>query len=82
MDIRDEFEKIHNFDLETEPKPDVCVNTLIQFSEAWKKPEIYVSWRGDTPEGYKYHENRKDLAKVKFTIDGETGKLKSVELIE
>lgn len=67
--------------IKPEPKPDVVVNALMKFHNAWKTPSIHISWNGTIPEGYK-HNLSIGLDCIAFTFDGETNKLKSVEIIK
>lgn len=72
----------HPYRIKPTPKPDLIVNTLMRFNHSWKSPHINLSWNGDeTPDGYK-HNSLLDVQHIKYTFDGETGELKSVELIK
>lgn len=68
--------------LKPEPKPDVVTNTLVKFHDSWKRMEAWLTWHGDSlPTGYAHNLYNKRLHHLRFTFDGETDKLKSVELI-
>lgn len=67
---------------EPKPKPDTLVNAVISFKEAWYRPSIRVSWVGDCPAGYQHNIGLPSTAHIRFTIDGETGGVKSVELLD
>lgn len=71
----------YDYRIKPEPKPDVVANALMKFHNAWKTPSIRISWNGTVPEGYK-HNLSLGLDCIAFTFDGETGKLKSVEIIK
>lgn len=66
--------------IKPEPKPDVVVNTLMEFTETWKSPKIRCSWNSLMPEGYRHNVGR--YPQIRFTFDGETDELKSVEIIK
>jgi hypothetical protein len=69
--------------IKPEPKPDVVSNCFVGFEEAWKRPRIYYNWSNDAiPAEYKHNQGRKDLAELRFVFDGETGVLKSAEIIK
>ena len=58
--------------IKPEPKPDVVLNVVMEFSHSWKLPKILCSWNGENrPLGYSHHQPT-----IKFTFDGETGELK------
>lgn len=66
--------------IKPEPKPDGVMNAVMQFKGPHKSPSIRVSWEGDCPAGYA-HNLELGLDVLKFTFDGETGALKSVEIV-
>lgn len=71
----------YEYRIKPETEPDVVVNALMKFHNAWKTPSIHISWNGTIPEGYK-HNLSLGLDCIAFTFDGETNKLKSVEIIK
>lgn len=69
--------------IKPEPKPDYVTMAVFQFREEWKRPCYVCSWEGDIiPHGYSHHINQEDKNLLKFTFDGDTGKLKNVEIIK
>ena len=66
--------------IKPEPKPDIVVNTLMEFKESWRSPSIRRVWNGLRPGGYQYDVGR--YPQVRYTFDGETNELKSVEIIK
>lgn len=72
-----------HYRIKPEPKPDVVTNTLVKFHDSWKRMEAWLTWHGDRiPSGYAHNLDNKELHHLRFTFDGETDKLKSVELLE
>lgn len=68
--------------IKPEPKPDLIVHSIVEFRHLWKTPYIHVSWQGDIcPEGYKHNVLRPNVEHLRYIFDGETSKLKSVEII-
>lgn len=66
-----------------EPKPDIVVNAFMQFKEAWKRPSVYSSCNGEVIlASMKHLEKVLWLEHIRFIFDGETNKLKSVEIIK
>lgn len=63
------------------PKPDFIKHLLMKFDHTWYSPNVCVSWDGDIiPKGYD-HSYKEDKDHLRFVFDGETGKLKSVEVL-
>lgn len=68
--------------IKPEPKPDVISNVLVEFKHAWKSPRIKCTWEGELcPAGY-VHNLDQNVNYIKFTFDGESDKLKSVEIVK
>lgn len=61
-------------------KPDIVSNVIMDFSHSWKNAKIRVQWEGmQCPEGYKHNLTGNH---IRFTFDGETDELKSLELVK
>jgi hypothetical protein len=71
--------KDKEYRIKPEPKPDTIVNTIVDVNHPWRHVSIRVQWMGiECPEGYKHNLTGNH---IRYTFDGETGKLKCVELL-
>ena len=66
--------------IKPEPKPDVVSYAHVTGKEAWRTPYVVVSSSHNWNDGE--HEQYTNPVNAQFIFDGETGKLKSVEMIK
>ena len=70
-----------DYRIKPEPKPDIVVNSIMEFKHKWKTPSLRCSWEGiECPAGYMH--NLIGFHHIRYTFDGETEVLKSVELVK
>lgn len=70
-----DFEKIYR--IKPEPKPDVIVQVVLSIRGPHRNVQVYAQWSGVQPGGHGHL--KPDL---QLTFDGETGLLKSVEIVK
>lgn len=73
------FEPKFQYRIKPEPKPDIVSTAVLDFYGSHKRPVVRVSWSGEHRQG---NLSLPDSAILKFSFDGETGKIKNVELVQ